>query len=182
MYTKVMKKGFTLIELLLVIAIIGFISTAAMSQLNVARERAKLAQATEQMRAIANALSVYASDHGGYPRDAGRGYMAGYNSDPMLDVSNQVAPYLNNEWPVPPWEGATYDWDNAISKDYIQITMRFCKRADEGGECFQPNDIWTSGLDDPHAGIWYCIEGPCPYSHPTVSTSTSVGFCLNCGN
>jgi len=56
-----MKKnlGFTLIELLVAIAIIGILATLLLSNVNVARGRARDAQRKNDLREIQNALELY---------------------------------------------------------------------------------------------------------------------------
>ncbi len=64
---KTFKKGFTLIELLVVIAIIGVLTTIVVSELSQAREKAKIARMTQEIRSFQNALELYYADNGEYP-------------------------------------------------------------------------------------------------------------------
>lgn len=60
--------GFTLIELLVVISIIGMLSSVILTSVNSARAKARDARRLVDIRQIANALELYASDHNGqYP-------------------------------------------------------------------------------------------------------------------
>jgi type II secretion system protein G len=61
-------RGFTLIELLVVIAIIGLLASVVLASLSSARVKARDATRVAQIREIATALELYASDHNGqYP-------------------------------------------------------------------------------------------------------------------
>ena len=81
-----MKKGFTLIELLVVVLIIGILAAIALPQYRKAVERAKMAEAAINLRAIANANQVYYLTNGEY---------AGADDMDKLDV--QVPGQLNTE-------------------------------------------------------------------------------------
>ena len=68
MINKIKKgEGFTLIELLVVIAIIGLLSTLSLVALNVARQKARDAMRTADIRGIQTALELYYNDRGSYP-------------------------------------------------------------------------------------------------------------------
>jgi len=60
--------GFTLIELLIVVAIIGIIAALAIPNLRNAIDRAKQKGTMANMKAIGNALEMYAVDNNTYPR------------------------------------------------------------------------------------------------------------------
>lgn len=57
-------RGFTLIELLVVVAIIGLISSIALSALNTARTRAQYAAARNQLRQLAQAMVIAQGESG----------------------------------------------------------------------------------------------------------------------
>lgn len=63
--------GFTLIELLTVIAIIGVLSTVALTSLTAARNRARDAKRHAEIEQIQKALELYYLDHGEYPLSGG---------------------------------------------------------------------------------------------------------------
>jgi prepilin-type N-terminal cleavage/methylation domain-containing protein len=64
---KIKGEGFTLIELLVVIAIIGLLSTLSLVALNVARQKARDALRTADIKQIQTALELYYNEVGSYP-------------------------------------------------------------------------------------------------------------------
>jgi prepilin-type N-terminal cleavage/methylation domain-containing protein len=63
------KKGFTLIELLVIIAIIGFLASAAVYSLNSAREEAKYNKCRAELSQIAKAAEIKRDELNTYLRD-----------------------------------------------------------------------------------------------------------------
>ncbi len=61
-----MNKAFTLIELLVVVLIIGILSAIALPQYTKAVEKARMAEAVINLRAIANANQIYHMTNGVY--------------------------------------------------------------------------------------------------------------------
>ena len=61
------NKAFTLIELLIVIAVIGLISTLAMTALNSARKKARDARRLSDVKQIIIALELYYDEYKKYP-------------------------------------------------------------------------------------------------------------------
>jgi len=69
-----MKKessGFTLIELLIVVAIIGILAAIAVPNFLNAQTRAKVSRVYSDLRALGNAIEMYAIDRNTYPGGAG---------------------------------------------------------------------------------------------------------------
>jgi len=97
------NKGFTLIELLVVIAIIGILSSVVLASLNTARDKAKAARATSDLRQIVIALTFYQDDNNGaYPC-----------FDHTWNDTEEIAwatSYL--KWPKNPW-GNQYHWEHS---------------------------------------------------------------------
>jgi prepilin-type N-terminal cleavage/methylation domain-containing protein len=73
MFFKKNKKGFTLIELLVVIAIIGILATIVLVSLNTARQKARDARRSSDVRQIALAMEMYYDSQStvAYPTNAG---------------------------------------------------------------------------------------------------------------
>jgi type II secretion system protein G len=65
--SKTMLRGFTLIELMVVIAIIGLLSAIVSTPILSARKKAADARSISDLKEVANALSLYASDTGHFP-------------------------------------------------------------------------------------------------------------------
>ena len=63
------RNGFTLIELLIVIAVIGTLAAIALVLLNDTQQRSRIARAQGDVRAIASAVSLYATHTGTLPPD-----------------------------------------------------------------------------------------------------------------
>lgn len=61
------KSGFTLIELLVVIAIIGILASIVLTQVNSARDKAKTAKATSELRNLRTAIASLEHDTGKWP-------------------------------------------------------------------------------------------------------------------
>ena len=98
------SRGFTLIELLIVIAIIGILSSVVLASLNNARMKARDAERKSDMRAVLNALDLYALDNGGkYPVAANPGTgCAGARPGYCLGDSNVVAALVPQYLPEMP--------------------------------------------------------------------------------
>ncbi len=62
-----LKKGFTLVELLVVIAIIALLASVVLAALGQSRQKADVAKAQGDFRAIGHALELYRQDHNGLP-------------------------------------------------------------------------------------------------------------------
>lgn len=74
------RKGFTLIELLIVIAIIGLLSTIAVTALNTARQKARDTVRLSDMQTLIKAIELYRSNTNTFPPNTGEGACGGWDS------------------------------------------------------------------------------------------------------
>jgi len=123
--------GFTLIELLIVISIIGILASIVLNSLNTARENAKIAKATSELRNVRSAIAMLENDTGKWPNGCPPNIIsnpeveldnaqAGIKVQPAVqdngdgcewvaeDIVNWDGPYM--ETPIDPW-GTSYWFD-----------------------------------------------------------------------
>lgn len=126
------KTGFTLIELLIVIAIIGFLASAAMYAVNSARIKARDAQRVADLNQVRKALEMYYDKHEGvYPLAANyalrNSYTAPGNWIPELVAEGFIVklpndPLNNGNYPWEPNNNYSYSYTSFDGKDYNLVT------------------------------------------------------------
>ena len=111
------SKGFTLIELLVVISIIGILSSIVLISMGGAREKARDARRSSDIRQIGTALELYYTDIEAYAGASGSAAMPTAISTYMTEV------------PKDPKDSSSYKWHSNTTD-----TDKFCTWAVlEGG-------------------------------------------------
>lgn len=147
-YNKSNKKGFTLIELLIVISIIGVLSSIVLSELSVARIRARDAKRKEDSRQLSIALSLYYDDNGTYPANSST---------------------ASGDWPIA-FKNALHPYLSSVAKDPTQNDLNHAYYA----MIFTLNNSSCRN----HYVIWISLENPSnmPPSAETCGFSSSFGW------
>jgi prepilin-type N-terminal cleavage/methylation domain-containing protein/prepilin-type processing-associated H-X9-DG protein len=169
------QKGFTLIELLVVIAIIGVLIALLLPAVQAAREAARRAQCTNNLKQIGLALANYESAHGVYP-------MA-YAQRAVWDPTDKCCTVEDSGWG---------NWSpHALLLPFMEQTviynsLNFSISSDEGEcNCIQATGATTTinsflcpSSPLPQGSYWGYGNVNVPQKFPGNNYFASVGPCL----
>ena len=108
-------RAFTLVEVLVVVVVIGILAAMTIPKLASAAGETNITATAADLKAITNAVVMYRSEHGAFPRDVNRAQAVGV-LEPYFKQGNP----FEKDAPI----GGTYDYEGPPNWNPIQISIR----------------------------------------------------------
>lgn len=178
------KAAFTLLELLVVIAVVMILAALLMPALHSARERARRAYCSQNLRQLHLANTLYAEDHGHYVAAAADGYGANlqrwHGTRPRIgrpfDGRGPLMPYLDDIGMIrrcPSFQGMT-DVPNAFEANCggygynnLGVGSTITRNRDNLHEAVR-RGMPPDAIQNPSRTLMFADAAfPQPYHHPT---------------
>ncbi len=136
------KKGFTLIELMIVVAIIGILAAVAIPNMVYTKKKAKLSACISNLKAIGNAIDMYASDNNDHFIDDSGG------TTPAADAATLMTLGYTKNAIVCPVTAVDYVYDGSWTEDIYTVLC-----PNPADHYYNPQDTLTSLYFKAEAGI-----------------------------